>query len=118
MMTTLDLRLEYRFDTGCAPTFGKYNVNIPGNQGGCNYNGYLKPDYVKWLEERYSKLLNKVSCIGPRLAYKQDTGKESLLSGFRSYERQLEEKVLLYERANRWLEEKVLQHEHTKPLSE
>jgi|ADurb_Cas_01_Slu_FD_contig_31_1355384_length_838_multi_3_in_0_out_0_2 hypothetical protein len=118
MMTTLDLRLEYRFDTGCAPTFGKYNVNIPGNQGGCNYNGYLKPDYVKWLEERYSKLLNKVSCIGPRLAYKQDTGKESLLSGFRSYERWLEEKVLLYERANRWLEEKVLQHEHTKPLSE
>jgi len=98
MMTILDLRIKYRFDTGLPPTYGKYDTNITGNQPGCNYKGALTNDYAQWLENLYGNL---------RLAYQKNTGEIAVSYGKfneikyrKGYKEWLEERTLRYENMN------------------
>lgn len=92
-MTILDLRIKYRFDTGLPPTYGKYDINISGNQRGCNYKGSLTNQYGEWLESHFTNRM--------RLTYQKETGLSAILDNTRKGARYTTGYKL-------WLEEAVL----------
>lgn len=71
-MTSLDLRILYRRETGLPPTYGKDNRDL------CTYRGGLRQDYAKWLEEYRGANPIPMSMIWQRVYFKRDTGNEAM----------------------------------------
>ena len=80
-MTTLDLRIKYKSETGYMPAFNKRG-----------YEGKLTSFYAEWLE-------GKNNTIQKRMAYQRDTGHHA-----GHYERR--NKFIYYEDYKLWLEER------------
>lgn len=73
-MTSLELKIKYRFDTGCSPTFGK-------DKTGYNYQSGLTQEYAKWLEEYAGDYTGMFSMKWQRTYFKQDTGTNATFIG-------------------------------------
>lgn len=52
MLTYYDIRMQYKLDTGSAPTYSEYDSGI------CNYEYGIKHDYIEWLEKLIEKEFN------------------------------------------------------------
>ena len=87
MMTKLDIRIRYRFDTGLSPTYGKDENHM------YNYKEGLTNEYAEWLELR----------LGPqiRLAYQKNVGATPVVLNKHGYVKYLRDYKI-------WLEERVL----------
>jgi len=86
-MTTLDLRIKYKSETGYMPAFENESFH-----SGKGYKGKLTSFYAEWLE-------GKNNAIQKRMAYQRDTGDKA---GF--YEKRC---IFKYaENYKLWLEER------------
>jgi hypothetical protein len=72
-MTSFDLRLFYRRETGYAPTWGR----TKGLQSGPNYKGAMTHEYAVWLEEYAGEHTGMFTMTWQRYYYFKETGKQA-----------------------------------------
>ena len=66
-MTPIEVKIQYRFDTGLAPTYGY-------DKTGRNYKGALTHEYAEWLEEYRGPNPKPMSMTWQRDFYLKETG--------------------------------------------
>jgi hypothetical protein len=81
-MTTLDVRMKYRFDTGLSPTYGMDAM-------GYNYKGGLTHEYAEWLERGNTRKRERFHCDTGLLPTYYD--KNGILRYIKQYKEWMEE---------------------------
>lgn len=95
-MTSIDLRIRYKSETGFAPTYGKYGEDdqlqlFPFiSVQSCNYQGGIMRDYAIWLEGKFWKYKREkyYKTFGAHPVYKDKKGETQFT---RNYKEWLEE---------------------------